>query len=102
MKVLTCQCEKLIEHYGRYMTCERCTRIDNDGIYHDPFWHVVMSQGRTVLAVFGSELLKEAEAEAKKVEAQTKFPAWLEMVVGDRPQVGQILEPTKKFGPPTS
>lgn len=91
MKVLACECEKLIEHYGRYMRCERCTRIDPpEGIYEEPFWHVVVSQGRVILGVYGKELLGEAETMMKKIE-DAGFHAFLEMVVGDRPEVGTQL-----------
>lgn len=93
MKVLACECEKLIEHYGRFMMCERCTRMDppEPDIYTEPFWHIVVSQGRVILGVFGKALLDDAEKKVKEVEAATGFPAFLEMVVGDRPEVGTQL-----------
>lgn len=54
-------------------------------------WHVVTSQGRVVLAVYGSALAKEATDQAEKIEGQTGFPAWVETVVGERPAVGEVL-----------
>lgn len=96
MKILKCKCSELIEHYGRYMTCERCLFIEHHKDpdmkeFHEPHWHVVVSQGRIILGVYGSELLAMAEEKMKSIEAATGFPAWLEMVVGDRPEVGAPL-----------
>ncbi len=102
MKVLACECEKLITHYGRFMMCERCIRIDpDDDIYTDPVWHIVVSQGRVILGVYGKALLPEAEKKVKEVEAATGFPAFLALVVGDRPEVGtQLSEGTELPTPP--
>ena len=58
-------------------------------------WYVVTSQGRTILGVFGSALLAEAQECARKVERQTGFHAFVSRVSGnsssDRPSVGSQL-----------
>lgn len=54
-------------------------------------WHVVTSQGRTILGVFGSALLADAQECARRVERQTGFPAHVNQVNGERPSVGEKL-----------
>lgn len=56
-----------------------------------PTWHVVTSQGRVILGVFGAALLSHAQECARKVTAQTGFPAFVAQVTGDRPTVGGAL-----------
>lgn len=55
-------------------------------------WHIVVSQGRIVLAVFGAALLSRAQECARTVEHSTGFPARVEHVTGQRPSVGKRVD----------
>ena len=54
-------------------------------------WHVVTSQGRVILGVFGAAILSHAQECARKVERETGFPALISQVTGRRPSVGEVL-----------
>ncbi len=56
-----------------------------------PTWHVVTSEGRIVLGVFGEALLSEAQECARKAQRKTGLPTFVEQVRGERPHVGQKL-----------
>lgn len=57
----------------------------------EPTWHVVASQGRVILGVFGSALLADAQECARRTERDTGFPAFVHQVSGERPNVGGVL-----------
>jgi hypothetical protein len=68
--------------------CDDC-RAAGRGIEGEPSWHVVTSQGYIILGVYGAALLSHAQEAARKVEATTGFPAFVNQVLGTRPRVGQ-------------
>jgi hypothetical protein len=51
-------------------------------------WHVVSNEVGTILAVYGSALLSEAQEKARVIERQTGCATYLHSIVGDRPSVG--------------
>jgi hypothetical protein len=53
-------------------------------------WHVVTSQGGIVLGVYGEALLAAAQEQARRVENQTRLPAFVSQVHGARPAVGTV------------
>jgi hypothetical protein len=57
-------------------------------------WHVVTSQGRIVLGVYGEALLSHAQRQAAEVERSTGLPAFVEQVRATwarRPFVGACI-----------
>lgn len=58
-------------------------------------WLVVTTQGSVVLGMYGSALLEMAQECARKAERETGFPAFVSIVQGAKPSVGQILDAVK-------
>jgi hypothetical protein len=55
-------------------------------------WHVATSQGKVILGVYGSALLSMAQEQARAIERKTGFPAFVNQVTGERPEVGQTFK----------
>lgn len=57
-------------------------------------YHVVVSSGSVVLAVYGDALLSDAQSTARRIERETGMPAYVQQVrvrsYRDRPRVGQL------------
>ena len=52
-------------------------------------WHIVTAQGNVILGVYGSALLSRAQDQARLIERKTGLPAFVSLVAGERPRVGQ-------------
>lgn len=74
-------------HMGMMFKAEDVRAIEAEP---EPEWHVVTSQGGRVLGVFGSALLADAQNCARRVQAETGFPSWLDKARGVAPVVGQL------------
>lgn len=51
-------------------------------------WHVVSNADGTILAVYGSALLSDAQETARRIEHTTGCATYLHFVLCERPHVG--------------
>jgi len=54
-------------------------------------WHIVTSQGRVVLGVFGFANLRMAEDRAREIAQEVKCYCWVETSRCVKPSVGEFL-----------
>lgn len=51
-------------------------------------WHVLSNEVGTILAVYGSALLADAQEKARSIEHQTGCFVYRHTITGNRPRVG--------------
>lgn len=95
MRVLVCECDAVVAHFGRFMLCERCSLQEHRDSFDAHIEYAIIREDRTVIGIY-------SDYAAAVERSICRGNSSVEMVIGECVLGSRLPDPDKwvPVGPP--